>query len=83
VSLLLRDRFDVIGRIGAVRAPVLVMTGGRDTIVPPDMGRAVFAAARQPADFWFAAEAGHNDLAEAGALDAARMFVLRFWRAEP
>jgi fermentation-respiration switch protein FrsA (DUF1100 family) len=83
VSLLLRDRFDLIGRIAAVGAPVLVMTGGRDAIVPPEMGRAVFAAARGPAEFWYAPEAGHNDLAEAGALEAARAFVQRFWRAEP
>jgi fermentation-respiration switch protein FrsA (DUF1100 family) len=75
VDWLLRHRFEVLGRIGAVHAPVLVMTGGLDTIVPPAMGRAVFAAANQPKALWFAARAGHNDLAEAGSLDAVQAFV--------
>jgi fermentation-respiration switch protein FrsA (DUF1100 family) len=80
VGWLLRDRFDLIDRIGAVHAPVLVMTEGRDTIVPPEKGRAVAAAAGEPKEFWWAPEAGHNDLADAGAMGAARMFVQRFWR---
>jgi uncharacterized protein len=82
-GLLLRDRFDLIGRIGEVHAPILVMTGGRDEIVPPAMGRAVFAAANEPRQFWWAPEAGHNDMAEAGALEAARAFVRQNWQAEP
>jgi fermentation-respiration switch protein FrsA (DUF1100 family) len=80
VDWLLRHRFEVIGRVERVRAPVLVMAGGRDAIVPPAMSRAVFAAANEPKAFWFAADAGHNDLAEAGALEAARAFVAEHWR---
>ena len=75
VDWLIRDRFDLIGRIGMVHVPVLVMTGGRDTIVAPAMGKAVFAAAHEPKTFWFAPDAGHNDLADAGALDVAHQFV--------
>ncbi len=81
VGLLLRDRFELIARIGAVRAPVLVMTGGRDAVVPPAMGRAVFAAANEPKSFWLAPDAGHNDLSQAGALEVARDFVGSHWRA--
>jgi uncharacterized protein len=80
---LLRDRFDLVGRIGMVHAPVLVMTAGRDEIVPPAMGHAVFAAANQPREFWLAPDAGHNDMAEAGCLEAARAFVRQYWQAEP
>jgi fermentation-respiration switch protein FrsA (DUF1100 family) len=79
VSWLLRDRFDLIGRIAEVRAPVLVMTGARDVIVPPAMGRAVFAAANDPKAFWLAPDAGHDDLVEAGAFDAVRAFVSQHW----
>jgi fermentation-respiration switch protein FrsA (DUF1100 family) len=75
VNWLLLDRFDLIRRIGAMRAPVLMLTGGQDEIVPPEMGRTVFAAANQPKQFWFAQDAGHNDLAEAGAFDAVQAFV--------
>ncbi|HEY4042266.1 MAG TPA: alpha/beta hydrolase [Rhodopila sp.] len=83
VDWLIRDRFDLIGRIGRVRVPVLVMTGGRDGVVPPAMGRAVFAAANEPKTFWFAEDAGHNELSEAGALDAAHKFVLEHFRTTP
>jgi uncharacterized protein len=77
VGFLLRDRFDSLARIGAVRAPVLVMQGDRDTIVPPDMGRRLLAAAQAPGELWHAAGAGHNDLAAFGLLAAAADFVRR------
>ena len=83
VAWLLRDRFDLIGRIPKVRAPVLVMTGERDAIVPPEMGREVFAAAREPKVFWLAQTAGHNDLGEAGAFDVVQAFVREHWTASP
>jgi fermentation-respiration switch protein FrsA (DUF1100 family) len=81
VDWLIRDRFDLIGRIGEVHAPVLVATAGRDTIVPPAMGRAVFALAGEPKRFWFAPNAGHNGLGEAGLLDAIEAFVRDCWRS--
>lgn len=80
IDLLLRDRFDLIGRISAVHAPVLVMTGGRDNVIPPAMGRAVFDAADQPKQFWLAPEARHNDLADAGAFAVARAFIVDHWK---
>jgi fermentation-respiration switch protein FrsA (DUF1100 family) len=83
VAWLLRDRFDLIGRIPEIHVPVLVMTGERDTIVPPDMGRAVFAAAHEPKVFWLAPTAGHNDLVEAGAFDVVQTFVRQHWKASP
>lgn len=83
VSWLLRDRFDLIGRVAAVHAPVLVMTGGQDNVIPPAMGRAVFAAANDPKVSWLAPDAGHNDLAEAGAIDVAKSFVGRYLKAIP
>ena len=83
VSWLLRDRFDLIGRIARVRAPVLVMAGGQDNIVPPAMSRAVFAAAQGKKVLWLAQDAGHNDLVAAGALDVARAFVAENWAVTP
>jgi uncharacterized protein len=77
VDLLLRDRFESLSVIGAVHAPVLVMQGGRDAIVPPAMGRTLKAASGGPTELFLAPEAGHNDLASFGAIEAAAAFVAR------
>jgi hypothetical protein len=74
---LLRDRYDSLARIGGIAAPILIMTGGRDRLVPPAMGDALAAAARAPVERWTASEAGHNDLGEAGAVTAAAAFLER------
>jgi hypothetical protein len=76
-GLLLRDRYDSLSRIGAVRAPLLVLVGGRDGLVPPAMGRALAAAATAPVELWEAPEAGHNELGAAGAVEAAAAFLRR------
>ena len=43
--LLLRDHFDTMARIERVEAPVLVVLGTEDEIVPPEQSRRVHAAA--------------------------------------
>ena len=73
--LLLRDRFDSISRIGYVKAPILLLHGDRDRVVPVRFGRALFDAAPEPKKFWFSPEAGHEDLARFGALDAVAAFL--------
>jgi uncharacterized protein len=45
VRLLLWDRFDVISAVDEVRAPVVVVAGSDDEIVPANQSRAVAAAA--------------------------------------
>lgn len=57
--LLLRDRFPVSELIAGVRAPVTVVLGELDGIVPPTQSRAVAAAAG--ATVVEVAGAGHND----------------------
>jgi len=78
VRPLLKDKFDSLSRIGRVRAPILVMQGARDRLVPPAMGRALIAAATAPTELWVAPEAGHEDLGPFGAVEAAAGFVARF-----
>jgi fermentation-respiration switch protein FrsA (DUF1100 family) len=75
VSLLVRDRFDSLSRIGTIKAPVLVLHGERDTVVPVRFGRALFDAAPKPKELWLAREAGHENLARFGALDAVCAFL--------
>ncbi|MFI7228202.1 alpha/beta hydrolase [Nonomuraea angiospora] len=62
VRTLLRDRFPVAEDIRRVRAPVVVVYGTRDTIVPPRLSRAVAEAAGERATTVEVAGAGHNDL---------------------
>nr|WP_281414676.1 alpha/beta hydrolase [Plastoroseomonas arctica] len=75
--LLLRDRFDALGHIARVTAPILIMSGGRDTLVPRSMGLALFAAARAPTERWEAPESGHEELGTAGAVEVAASFLDR------
>ncbi len=71
------DRFDSLSRIGRVRAPILILHGERDRVVPVRYGRALLDAAPEPKEGWFAPEAGHEDLARYGGLDAAVAFIER------
>lgn len=77
VGPLLKDHFNSLAAIGAAQAPVLVMHGALDRIVPVEMGKAIFAAAPEPKELWIRPEAGHVDLVQAGAIEAAAEFVAR------
>ena len=74
---LVLDRYDSMSKIGRVKAPLFIVHGERDRVVPVDMGHALLAAANQPKDARFFAEAGHNDLYEFGAADAVIEFLGR------
>jgi fermentation-respiration switch protein FrsA (DUF1100 family) len=71
------DRFDSLSRIGRVRASILVLHGERDRVVPVRFGRALLDAAPEPKEGWFAPEAGHENLARYGSLDAVLAFIER------
>jgi fermentation-respiration switch protein FrsA (DUF1100 family) len=58
------DRYENEERIGAIEAPVLLLHGRADRVVPFRHGPALLAAAREPKlHAWFAT-AGHNDIPE-------------------
>src|SRR5205823_11667987 len=77
VSLLLWDRFDSLSAIPAVSAPLLILQGEHDRVVPVRFGRALLAAAHDPKEGWFSPDAGHNDLSRHGALEAMFDFLAR------
>jgi fermentation-respiration switch protein FrsA (DUF1100 family) len=77
VALLLLDRFDPLSEIGRIEVPILFLHGGRDRVVPPRFGRALFDAAREPKEQWFEPDAGHGDLSHFGAFDAVFDFLRR------
>ena len=58
---LIEARYDSIAKISDVRAPVLVLHGDRDEIVPLGQSRRLFDAANEPKSFYTIEGAGHND----------------------
>ena len=66
VSWLLKDQFEATSRIAAIGAPLLIVHGERDAVVPVRYGQALFQAARQPKEAVWVAEGGHEDLTDLG-----------------
>jgi len=58
---LLRTRYDAVEKIRKVKAPVLVLHGDRDEVVPFEQGKKVFEAAPSPKEFYTIRGAHHND----------------------
>jgi fermentation-respiration switch protein FrsA (DUF1100 family) len=75
VRLLMRDRFRSDLRIGALKAPLLVMHGDRDTVVPIAFGRRLFELAPEPKRFVVIAGGTHVDLHERGSIAVAQAFL--------
>lgn len=75
VRLLMKDQFRSDERIGRVTAPILVLHGARDRVVPISYGERLFALAREPKRFVRFPEGGHEDLNAHGAIDAAKAFL--------
>ena len=69
------DRYDNERNIRAVTAPVLILHGERDSIVPVEMGRRLYDAAKEPKRIELFPRAGHNDLFDHGAWEKARAFL--------
>jgi fermentation-respiration switch protein FrsA (DUF1100 family) len=61
VRRLLLDRYPSIERIASVHAPLLVIAGDRDDIVPLSLSRRLYDAAAEPKRFVLVSGAGHND----------------------
>ena len=71
---LVRDRFDSLSKIGEIGAPLLVLHGELDRVVPVEFGRELFAAAREPKTWRGFPRAGH-DLYDLGAAEAVLAFL--------
>ncbi len=60
--LFVQARYDLARRLKEIRVPVLVLHGDRDSMIPFELGRAVFDAANEPKEFMTVHGADHNDL---------------------
>ena len=72
---LVRDKFASIRTVDQVDAPVLVIVGERDDIVPPSQSRRLYEAASEPKRFVAIPDAGHNDPALSSGADLVNAAV--------
>src|SRR4029077_20645733 len=75
VRWLIKDPFHSDERIAWVSAPLLVLHGERDRIVPIAFGERLFSLAREPKRFVRFPLGGHVDLDDYGAQKAVRTFL--------
>ena len=75
VRWLIKDTFRSDLRIARVSAPVLILHGEGDGVVPVRFGEALFALAREPKRMVRFPQGGHVDLDDHGAVDVVKAFL--------
>jgi fermentation-respiration switch protein FrsA (DUF1100 family) len=75
VHWLMKDPFYSDRRIGDVTAPVLVLHGAMDRVVPIASGERLYAMIRAPKRFARIERAGHNDHDAFGEMELVRGFI--------
>jgi uncharacterized protein len=75
VRWLMHDQFRSDLRIDAVRAPLLIMHGADDWVVPIRLGERLFELAHEPKRFVRFPDGGHDDLDDYGAGAEVRRFI--------
>jgi hypothetical protein len=76
LGLLITDQYNVERHIRSLTAPVLILHGERDAVIPVEMGKRNYRAANEPKRIVTFPEGNHTDLFDHGAWEAARDFVL-------
>lgn len=61
VAWMLRDRYDSLSHLADAPIPVAIVVAGRDAVVPPRFGNALYAHLNGPKRLWQLPQAGHND----------------------
>lgn len=77
VRTFLRDRYETVGHLSKVKAPLLIVHGEADRVIPVEMGRAVFRAASEPKQLVTIPRAGHSDHGLFGSFDAIQAWIDR------
>jgi uncharacterized protein len=75
VRLLMKDQFRSDLRVTKVAAPILVLHGDRDEVVPIASGQRLYQLITSPKRFVRIAGGGHENLGSFGAFEQARTFV--------
>jgi fermentation-respiration switch protein FrsA (DUF1100 family) len=77
VRFLMKDRFDSMAHIGRVTAPLFMVHGEADHVVPVRFGRRLFEAAPGRKEAVYLPHAGHNDLPAHGSTRLVLGFLER------
>jgi uncharacterized protein len=80
---LLRDQYRSIDRIHDLKAPLLVMHGDRDGVIPIALGERLFEAAPEPKRFVKLPGVDHVSVLEQGGLEPVRAFLDLVERRSP
>lgn len=75
IGWLMKDQFRSEAVIGRVTAPLLVLHGGRDGVIPFAQGQALYEMANMPKRFVRFPTGGHEDLPAHGSLPEIRRFL--------
>lgn len=61
LSLLITQRFEAVHKVATIGSPLLVVHGGEDRLILPDLGRKLFDAATQPKLFMLVEGGSHHN----------------------
>ena len=75
LGLLITDTYDNERNIRSVTAPVLILHGEQDAVIPVEMGLRVYRAANEPKRIELFPQGAHYDLFDHGAWDKTRAFL--------
>jgi pimeloyl-ACP methyl ester carboxylesterase len=78
VKAMLRDKYPSSVWLDQYRGPLAVLLAGKDKVIPPELGRALFENYRGPKKLWVEPKANHNEIHR----PAARVWkeVVEFWK---
>ncbi len=80
--LLMRDRYETLRHLAKVSAPLLVIHGERDIVIPVEMGRKVAASAKGSAEIVTFREAGHSDHGKHGSFEVVMAWIEKLRRRQ-
>jgi fermentation-respiration switch protein FrsA (DUF1100 family) len=75
VNIILKDRYDSIGKIRNITTPILIMHGKKDNIVPQKMGLELYEKANQPKFSYFPENDDHMMEYNDNLLNSIKLFI--------
>lgn len=82
VRLLMRDRYETHRYIDRVTAPVLIVHGARDEVIPVEMGRELFRMVQAPKELLIFPEGRHLFHSKFGSLEAIQKWIFNLGKTE-